>query len=253
MKDILTRVEANEAMTEETFRMRFAVDWDSFAPGQFVMVEVPGNAVFLRRPFGIVSLKDGLAEVCCKIVGRGTAALSRLPVGAGIKVLGPCGRGFRVPTSMKTAVLIAGGYGIGPIFGLAERLRSEGQRVRVYYGAREKSHLLYLKELEVIGAELVLSTEDGSAGHKGFITAPLADELSSLEAPAIFACGPHGLLEAVAKIGLSRGVPTELSMEAMMACGIGVCQGCVCRDKDGNYVRTCREGPVFDAKELTWE
>ncbi|HPM41228.1 MAG TPA: dihydroorotate dehydrogenase electron transfer subunit, partial [bacterium] len=82
---------------------------------------------------------------------------------------------------------------------------------------------------------------------------PLADELPSLDQPALFACGPHGLLEAVAKIGLSRGVPTELSMEAMMACGIGVCQGCVCRDKEGNYVRTCREGPVFDAKELTWE
>ena len=253
MKDLTTKISLNEAMTENTCRMRFGVDWPSFEPGQFVMIEVPGGEVFLRRPFGIAGLSGGIAELCYKVVGRGTAALSRLPAGSGIRVLGPCGRGFRAPRGMKTAVLVAGGYGIGPLYGLASRLRESGGDVHVYYGGRDKSHLLYIGELEKIGAKVFLATEDGSVGHRGFVTELLASGIVDLVAPALFACGPHGLLAAVAKLGLGLGIPTQVSTEAMMACGMGVCQGCVCKDRVGDYVRTCREGPVFDAAELSWE
>lgn len=252
MKDLLTHIVLNEPMTETTNRLRVAVDWPSFDPGQFVMIDVPGNAVFLRRPFGIVGLDAGVAEICYKVVGKGTEALSVAPVGASISVLGPCGSGFKPPAKMKTALLVAGGYGIGPLFGLASALRRKGVEVRVFYGGRNEAHLLYLEELKRIGASLHPATEDGSLGHKGFVTELLEDGIKSAEVPALFACGPHGLLEETARIGISRNIPTQVSMEAYMACGLGVCQGCVCKDKDGGFVRTCSEGPVFDAAELAW-
>lgn len=252
MQDIVTTIVANELMVEGVWRLRLAVPWASFDPGQFVMFEMPGGAVFLRRPFGIVALEGGAAEICYKVVGPGTRALSRAQAKSPVRLLGPCGRGFNVSPKIKTAVLVAGGYGIGPLYGLAVRLRASKMPVAVYYGGKDAGHLLYLQGMEKIGAKLFLTTEDGSAGEKGMVTDRLAREIGGIDTPAVFACGPHGLLAATAKLGLVRGIPTQVSMETYMACGIGVCQGCVCKDKDGRYVRTCREGPVFDAKELAW-
>lgn len=253
MKDVLTTIAANGPMAEGVWCLRAPVPWTSFEPGQFVMLEVPGGEVFLRRPFGIVALEKGEAELCYKVVGRGTAALSRAPAGTSIRLLGPCGKGFLIPAGMKTAVLVAGGYGIGPLFGLAARLRASSVPVAAYYGGKGARHLLYLKELERIGAKLFLTTEDGSAGERGLVTDRLEREIDGIAGPALFACGPKGLLAATAKLGLSHGITTQVSMEAYMACGIGVCQGCVCRDARGEFVRTCREGPVFDAAELKWD
>lgn len=252
MKDLATTIALNERVTETTSRLRVAVDWPSYDPGQFVMLAVPGGETFLRRPFGIAGLAGGHAEICYKVVGKGTAALARSPAGTPVNILGPCGRGFSVPTGTTNAVLVAGGYGIGPLYGLAEKLAASKTPTHVFYGGRDASHLLYLDELAKLGVKLHLATEDGSRGHRGFVTELLERELPAVDAPALFACGPHGLLAAVARIGLARAVPTQVSMEAYMACGMGVCMGCVCKDKDANYVRTCREGPVFDAKELDW-
>jgi len=240
-------------MSSDAYRLRFAVDWSSYDPGQFVMVAIPGNTVFLRRPFGIARFSNGRAEICYKVVGRGTAALSQSGVGTRIDVLGPCGRGFEFPEADSTAVLVAGGYGIGPLFGLCERLVSEGRRCVLYYGSKTESHFLYLDELTKLGAKVVLSTEDGSLGARGFITHTLEKDLDSIERPSLYACGPHGLLKSVAQISSRKNLPAQVSMEAYMACGIGVCLGCACKDAAGDFVRTCREGPVFDAKELKWD
>ncbi len=252
MQENITTIASREPMGEDAFRLRFAVDWKSFDPGQFVMVEIPDHDVFLRRPFGIVRLEDGLAEICVKIVGKGTAALSRAPAGAPIRATGPCGKGFELPDKGKAAILVAGGYGIGPIMGLCERLLARGNGVSVYYGAQSASNLLYLEELNGAGAKVVLSTEDGSRGERGLITDFLKKGISGVKDPALFSCGPHGLLAAVAKLGMAAGAATQLSMDSYMACGMGVCMGCVCKDAKGNFVRVCREGPVFDARELKW-
>lgn len=252
MQENITTIASREPMGEDAFRLRFAVDWKFFDPGQFVMVEIPGHDVFLRRPFGIVRLEDGLAEICVKIVGKGTAALSRAPAGTPIRATGPCGKGFRLPDKGKTAVLVAGGYGIGPLFGMCESLKKRGVDAVLYYGAKTKAHLLYMDELRRINANVVVATEDGSSGEKGVITDLLKKGISGVKDSALFSCGPHGLLAAVAKLGMAAGAPVQLSMESYMACGVGVCMGCVCRDAKGNFVRVCREGPVFDARDLKW-
>jgi len=250
MKENKTRIVLNEPMGLLAYRLRFEVDWDSYDPGQFVMVRVPGGEVFLRRPFGIADLRDGWAEVCYKVVGRGTKSLTRAAVGTEMGVTGPCGKGFEIPGSDKTAVLIAGGYGIGPLIGLCRKL--SGERV-IYYGAKSSDHFLYLDELEALGVRTVLATDDGSRGEKGVITKFLERDLGGIKGAALLACGPHGMLAAVAKLGIKKKIPTQVSTEEYMACGIGVCMGCVCKDRDGNFVRTCKDGPIFDAKELKWD
>ena len=249
MKENKTRIALNEPMGRRAYRLRFEVDWDSYDPGQFVMVRVPGGEVFLRRPFGIAGLSDGCAEVCYKVVGRGTNALTEASAGAEISVTGPCGKGFEKPAAESTAVLIAGGYGIGPLMGLCRN--APGERV-IYYGAKAEDHFLYLDELKELGVRTVLATEDGSLGEKGLITKCLERDLGKLEKPTLLACGPPGLLAAGAKLGISKRIPTQVSTEEDMACGIGVCMGCVAKKADGGFVRTCSDGPVFDAKELKW-
>ncbi len=254
MKENRSTIRQNVAVSADAWRLRFEVDWEGFDPGQFVMIGIPGDAVFLRRPFGIAGLSDGCAEICYKVVGRGTEALTKAAAGDMLAVTGPCGRGFGLPAPGQHAVLVAGGYGIGPMMGLAERLIARGQRqIRIYYGARTRGDLLYRPELEKIAAEVVLTTDDGSEGTRGLVTAKLQGELGAMTSPSLFACGPEAMLHAVAKLALERRLPAQLSTEAYMACGIGVCNGCVCRGKGGDYLRTCSDGPVFDVNELAWE
>jgi len=252
MKENVTAIVSNEPAGEGAYRLRFPVDWSSYEPGQFVMVEIPGGEVFLRRPFGIARLVGGVAEICYKLVGRGTAALARALAGTELRVTGPCGKGFAPFDSSRTAVLVAGGYGIAPLYGLCERLAAEGRRAVVYYGAKSKSEFLYLNELKQIGVAISLATEDGSEGARGMITERLGGDIDAIDRPALYACGPKGLLRAVAMMAERHEVPAQVSTEEYMACGIGVCMGCVCKDRDGNFVRTCREGPVFNARDLKW-
>lgn len=252
MIDCATTISINEQMTSDVFRLRFKVGWRSYDPGQFVMISVPCEDAFLRRPFGIVRLDRGEAELCYKVVGKGTRALSRMKTGSLFNVLGPCGKGFVVPAQINTAIFVAGGYGISPFVGLAKTVKEDGADVRIYYGGKSSGDLLYLDDLKGIGATLRLSTEDGSAGEKGLVTKMLEQDLKTIASASIFACGPFGLLTATAKLGIDNGIPTQVSMEEHMACGIGVCLGCVCRDFSGNFLRICREGPVFDAEALKW-
>lgn len=249
MKENTSTIVLNEPMGESARRLRFEVDWTSYEPGQFVMVSVPGGDVFLRRPFGIAGLSNGAAEICVKIVGKGTRALAGVPAGTEISVTGPCGKGFQSAAKNETAVLVAGGYGIGPLLGLCE---GDCPNVVLYYGARTKADFLYVDEILRRKVKTVFTTEDGSLGEKGLVTDALARDLGDIAKPALFSCGPHGLLRAVAKLGIERNLPTQVSTEEYMACGIGVCMGCVCEQSDGRLVRTCRDGPVFDARELLW-
>ncbi len=250
MKDIETTLISNEAIAERVFRLSVAVEWSEWTPGQFVMVEVPGSVVFLRRPFGIADVNEGQAQICYKVVGKGTEALSALEVGARLRVLGPLGKGFALPDEGKTAVLVAGGYGLAPLMGLARRLRAGGRAVVFYVGARSGSDLFLTDEIAACGIDLRIATDDGSSGEKGVVTDRLAREIASIAEPELFACGPDGMLRAIAEFSRAKDIPTQVSMESYMACGIGVCLGCACETASGEYVRTCREGPVFRVEEL---
>jgi len=252
MKDVHATVAYKEFAGEKYFRLGLKVGWDEFHPGQFVMVQVPGGEVLLRRPFGIVKTEGGVLEVCVKIVGKGTRALSQISPGQSAQVLGPLGRGFTIPKDAKTAVLIAGGYGIAPLLPLAHKFKDENKKIVFYYGAKKSPDLLYINEFKTMGIDLRIATEDGSAGEKGLVTERAAREADKFEGATIFACGPEGLLKEIAKMSSQLKVPAQVSLERYMACGVGVCLGCVVKSRDGSYVRACREGPVFNAEDVEW-
>lgn len=252
MNDYRTKIIANEKIAPGINRMSFDVNWNDCVPGQFLMLSVPGDEVFLRRPFGIADLSDGKAEIFYKVVGRGTTALSNATAGTEISVLGPLGRGFSRVTShgSRVTILVAGGYGLAPMVGFAKRLLESNEKFSLYFGGKSSDDMFFVEELKKMGIDVRIATEDGSMGEKGLVTQLLEKDLGDVENPAIYVCGPDGLLNAMTKIARKNDCFCEVSREAYMACGLGVCLGCVCRDKEGNYVRTCKEGPVFNVNEL---
>jgi len=234
-------------------------------PGQFFMVGLPGAEVLLRRPFSVCGLPGTFAgappeavQVLYKVVGRGTALLSSLKPGAPITVLGPLGRGFDLTVAPGVRhLLVAGGIGCAPFPALAAALARRGARPAMLYGARTAADLPLLDWFEQHCESVTVTTEDGSAGERGLVTVPLGNALASGEPVKVFACGPNPMLRAVAAAARSRGVPCEVSLEAHMACGFGVCLGCVVPTLNGNgdepnYSRVCVEGPVMAAEKLAW-
>jgi dihydroorotate dehydrogenase electron transfer subunit len=234
-------------------------------PGQFFMIGIPGANVLLRRPFSVCGLPgtfadaaDGAVQVLYKVVGRGTALLSSLRPGAALTALGPLGHGFDVDVAAGVRpLLVAGGIGVAPFPALAAALAARGAPCTLVYGARSVCDLPLLDWFRERCEAVTVTTEDGSLGRGGLVTEALSDLLDRARATRIYACGPSPMLRAVAAIARSRGVPSELSLEAHMACGFGVCLGCVVPTRGGEggqpaYERVCVEGPVMPAERLLW-
>jgi dihydroorotate dehydrogenase electron transfer subunit len=232
-------------------------------PGQFVMVKVSdGLAPILRRPFGIYTInKDrGSFEMIYRVVGEGTRLLSEMANGVSLDVLGPLGNGFDLGLAGDEPLIVAGGVGVPPLYSLAQALVETGKRPVVIIGGRSAADLLSLEAFRAIGIEPLLATEDGSAGYKGYVTAIMEARLGDGKIPsAVYSCGPTPMLRRVGDISMDRGIPCELSLEAVMACGFGVCLGCVVKtcssdaSSEHDFSRVCCEGPVFDAKEIIWD
>ena len=247
------------------YRLGLACDigFDSAKPGQFVMVRI-GSEVdpLLRRPFsllGMIHEQDRVTgiEILFKVVGKGTERLSRCKTGDRLSVIGPLGNAFLVPETCRRLILVAGGLGVPPIRFLAHRLLAqEGSlsRCMVFVGGRSKDDLVCLTEFDLPGFLLDISTDDGSQGNPGVVTRSLKKALDAEPADLICACGPHGMLKAVAEIAIQRDIACQVSIEAMMACGMGACLGCAVavRDDDARYRHVCMDGPVFDAHRLKW-
>lgn len=233
-------------------------------PGQFVMVKAarPADSL-LRRPFSVFEVVRDNGRVTAisifnKRAGRNTRALYALEPGERVACLGPLGKSF-TPTP-HDAWMVAGGVGLAPFATLAESLAESRIKTTLFYGARRAGELFYLDFFEKLGVTLVLSTEDGSRGVRGRVTAPLESALA--EVPArnrvmIYACGPEPMLEAVARLATTYRQPSEVSVERVMGCGLGGCYSCVVpvRNGDGrpHFVRSCLAGPVFDGQEIVWE
>ncbi len=243
-----------EMVAEATF------DLGDAAPGRFVMVRVSDNlSPILRRPFGIfrIDKEKNQFAILYRVVGEGTLLLSEMAAGVEIDVLGPLGTGFDLTLAGDAPLLVAGGVGVPPLFRLAEALVGQGRATCVIIGGRSKDDLLAVDEFKNLGVEVYLATEDGSEGRKGFVTGIMENKLSN--ASVVYSCGPTPMLKRVGEMAMEAGKPCELSLEAVMACGFGVCLGCVVKtctvqnEDDHDYSRVCCEGPVFDAREIVWE
>jgi dihydroorotate dehydrogenase electron transfer subunit len=229
--------------------------------GQFVMLKAGRSPDLpLRRPFSVMAT-DPVGEtftVFVKAVGPSSRALNELPVGALASCTGPLGRAFRPPESGTTSLLVGGGFGIAPFFLFTTELLRGGRDFRIFYGGRTASDLALRDAFDPLRVPLVVATEDGSLGERGQVTAPLlADLAAGREDVALFACGPGGLLRAVARIGEERKLPVQVSLDPWMGCGIGTCLGCVVPIQEGgephpHYRCACTEGPVFDAATVVW-
>lgn len=222
-------------------------------PGQFFMVEVNrGTDPLLKRAFSLFRKAEQGVQILYRIRGKGTEILRDMKEGSVVEVLGPLGTCYPVYSGELVPLVIAGGIGIASVFSLVEQLAG---RAIVFYGARTKKDLLMHDELKGFAKEVIVSTDDGSAGMKGTIVDSLSAFLSNPQSPTpnyrIYACGPHMLLKMVSKIAGEYKIPAHISMEEHMACGIGACLGCVVKTHDG-YTRVCKEGPVFEAREIVW-
>jgi dihydroorotate dehydrogenase electron transfer subunit len=222
-------------------------------PGQFFMIEVnKGTDPLLKRAFSLFRKTEKGLQILYRIRGKGTEILKEMKEGSLLEVLGPLGTCYPLPSGDAIPLVIAGGIGIASVFSFVEQVAG---RAMVFYGARTKDDLLMHDELKGIAKEILVSTDDGSAGQKGTIADSLSAFLSNPQSPIshyrMYACGPHQLLKIVSEIAREYKIPAYISMEEHMACGIGACLGCVVKTRDG-YTRVCKEGPIFEAKELIW-
>lgn len=243
-RDSKFTVVSNKRLCADYFELKLkaGIIAKSCHPGQFFMISVPG--VFLRRPISVHDAKNGIISFLYKVVGEGTETLSRIKSGE-VQILGPLGQGYGLQTAKSSyPVIVAGGTGIASVHYLASKLKNKGT---LYYGARSKKDLLCLDKFKKLGWKVLISTEDGSQGYKGFITDVLEKKLKNSD--TIFACGPTPMLKKVLDIAKSKGVKGFVSLEEKMACGIGNCQGCAVKI-NGQYKMTCKDGPVFKIEEV---
>jgi len=220
-------------------------------------MEIPSTDIFFRRPMSIAGVRTATneIEVIFKVVGKGTKLMKQLKIGDRVNILGPLGLPFTLPQKRETAVLVAGGVGFPPLLYLAEEMISKGhdpKKIEFFYGGRSRQDILEAARIKKLGLNFHPVTEDGSLGEKGLITRPVERFFiePSSQKLRIFSCGPEGMLKAVDELGLKYKIPGQLSLEAPMPCGIGICLGCVVPLRAGGHARVCKEGPVFEIGEV---
>jgi dihydroorotate dehydrogenase electron transfer subunit len=232
-------------------------------PGQFVMTRETGRIdPLLGRPFGVYhferSENEATVEILYKVVGKGTLLLSRLREGDFVEVLGPYGRSFDVYPEAGRVVFICGGIGVAPITYLASHYRrltgARNVKLVCYYGASKAESLVGIEKIKDIMSEVLISTDDGSAGYQGLVTQKFAEDLSSYEpgTSKIYACGPRPMFKQLSELLAENPVSCQILMEERMACGVGACLGCTVLLNDGAHARACIDGPVFNIRDIYW-
>jgi dihydroorotate dehydrogenase electron transfer subunit len=263
LKQLNARVISNEEVLHCEGAVYFLMQLEAPAiaaaglPGQFLMLKCGKNSL-LRRPLSIHSASpDGRVQLLYQVgvaaeggaEGKGTGWLSKLRKGDSVDVIGPLGNGFNIAAGSRSLLLAAGGIGIAPLGFLAERAVSAGLEVVLLMGARSAAGMLPQNMLPS-GTNCIFTTDDGSKGRKGLVTDILPQYLE--HADQVFACGPQPMLERMAAMPATGSRPVQVSLEVRMGCGTGACYGCSIRTLRG-MKRVCREGPVFDIKDIIWQ
>ncbi len=261
----------NQEVAHSCYKMRFLSSEiaESAKPGQFIMIKAGGEfGPLLRRPLSIhrILASEGAVEILYKVVGTGTRLLSETKKGDFLNLLGPLGNGFKINTDLHAAVIVSGGIGVAPLLFLAEKISEKKIDLLILLGAKTKNDILAVSELENLGGEIKLATEDGSLGCRGLVSELLEKRLGPPGSPVskihCFTCGPRRMMARVAKLSKQYKIPCQVSLEAGMACGIGACLGCAVETKprewenyfasQPHYQRVCKDGPVFDSDEVVW-
>ncbi len=239
------KVVANEPLTPDVWRMVLAGDTQWITrPGQFVNIELEG--LYLRRPISISDWSEDTITIIYKVVGRGTEQMSRMTEGQELDVLTGLGNGFDADVECAKPLLVGGGVGVPPLYRLAKELIKRGRKVSVVLGFNTVSEVFYADEFRALGADVYISTADGSMGTKGFVTNAISE--NNLDFDFFYSCGPLPMLKALCDCTTVSG---ELSFEERMGCGFGACMGCSCKTLTGNK-RICKEGPVMKREEIIW-
>ena len=244
MKQGIFEIMENTALTESVYKMVLGGDVSEItAPGQFVNIKLDG--LFLRRPISVCDLGENTLTIIYKTVGKGTEQMSRMQKGEKLDVLTGLGNGYDLTVAGRRPVLLGGGVGVPPMYLLAKQLLAQGKQVTVILGFNTEDEIFYEKEFMALGADVIVTTVDGSRGVKGFVT----DALKMLDYTYFYTCGPEPMLKAVYKASVTSG---QMSFEKRMGCGFGACMGCSCKTLTG-YKRICKEGPVMRKEEILWE
>ena len=239
------KVVANEPLTPDVWRMVLAGDTQWITrPGQFVNIELEG--LYLRRPISISDWSEDTITIIYKVVGRGTEQMRRMSVGQELDVLTGLGNGFDADVECKQPLLVGGGVGVPPLYRLAKELIARGRKVSVVLGFNTEKEVFYAEEFRALGADVYVSTADGSVGTKGFVTDAIRE--NGVEFDFFYSCGPLPMLKALCDCTEVSG---ELSFEERMGCGFGACMGCSCKTLAGNK-RICKDGPVMKREEIIW-
>ncbi|MBI3399758.1 MAG: dihydroorotate dehydrogenase electron transfer subunit [Deltaproteobacteria bacterium] len=274
-KDMMAKILYNKQILPAYYQL--GIRWENLPtiePGQFVMLRLTKYIdPLLRRPFGVYKIlgqgargKGQGIEILYKVLGKGTRLMTNLKPDDEVDILGPLGNSFSAHSGKTNVIIVAGGIGIVPFYLLAKRFK----KVRLLFGGRSKDDLPGLDDFKKLKIDIEVSTDDGSRGKKGLVTEIIAKQLSGNS--LIYACGPQGMLKEVARIADKTGIPCYVSLDKAMACGIGACLGCAIKVKgQGPWVKSqenksairnpqsaiykmvCKDGPIFDAREIVWE
>ncbi|HBO84131.1 MAG: hypothetical protein A2073_08350 [Deltaproteobacteria bacterium GWC2_42_11] len=292
---MISEVLYNKNVLPSYYKLGLAVgrEFDGAVPGQFVMLRISGQLdPFLRRPFGIYkrwdqkigsprldgskagalwarsSSKGQKIEILYKVVGKGTGIMSGLKIGDRVDILGPFGNTFPSAERNKNIIMVAGGIGIVPFYLLAKGCKKTWVGLKLLFGGKSKEDLPGLDDFKKLKIDVSVSTDDGSVGEKGMVTKLLLKELlgRDLSSAVVYACGTKPMLKTVADIADRNNIPCYVSLDNVMACGIGACLGCAVkvtgskvqgvkgyRNNSQLYKMVCKDGPIFDARDIDWE
>ena len=244
MKQSIFTIKENVDLTSSVYKMTLVGDVSEITkPGQFVNIKLDG--LFLRRPISVNDVVGNELTIIYKVVGKGTELMSTMKDGE-LDILTGLGNGYDVSLCGENPLLIGGGVGVPPLYMLAKQLISHGKKVSVILGFNTKEEIFFEDEFKKLGADVYVTTVDGSYGTKGFVT----DVMKNLDTYSYFyTCGPEPMLKAIYNTSTTEG---QFSFEERMGCGFGACMGCSCKTIYGNK-RICKDGPVLKKEEILWQ
>ncbi|MBE6800227.1 MAG: dihydroorotate dehydrogenase electron transfer subunit [Ruminococcaceae bacterium] len=243
MRESIFKIIDNTPLTKTVYKMKLQGDVsDITSSGQFVNIKLDG--LYLRRPISVCDCEGDMLTLIYKVVGKGTEQMAEMTAGEELNILTGLGNGYDVSLSGDRPLLLGGGVGVPPLYMLCKKLMAEGKNVSVVLGFNTKDEVFCEDDFKALGADVFVTTVDGSYGIKGFVT----DAMKDIDYSYFYTCGPEPMLKAIFKASSTSG---QFSFEERMGCGFGACMGCSCKTVTG-YKRICKDGPVLKKEEILW-